>query len=290
MTDDERAAAEMAAAAKHRTVAAAAGPSSPPVRAAFALVRPPGHHAGHDPTPGHQAEGFCFYNSVAVAAGVALASGRASKVAILDWDVHHGNGTQTLLYDEPRVLTHLLHRFGDRWYPYTGGADEVGAGAGVGYNLNVPWVEDALGDADYAAAFALVVEPALAAFAPDLVLVSAGFDAAEGDLQGKMRVTPAGFAEMTARLLRARAARARARRRIQSGGDRRVRRRRRAGAARRRDSGGRGGAGVAPARAANGGDAPGGDARAGGALARAVGEPARGRRLLRRGGRAAKGG
>ena len=125
-------------------------------------------------------------------------------MAIVDWDVHHGNGTQTLLYDEPRVLYISLHRFGDRWYPYTGGADEVGAGAGVGYNLNVPWVEDALGDADYAAAFELVVEPALAAFAPDLVLVSAGFDAAEGDLQGKMRVTPAGFAEMTARLLRTR--------------------------------------------------------------------------------------
>ena len=207
LPDDERAAAEMAAAAKHRTVAAAAGqssPSAPPARAAFALVRPPGHHAGHDPTPGHQAEGFCFYNSVAVAAGVALASGRARRVAIVDWDVHHGNGTQTLLYDEPRVLYISLHRFGDRWYPYTGGADEVGAGAGVGYNLNVPWVEDALGDADYAAAFELVVEPALAAFAPDLVLVSAGFDAAEGDLQGKMRVTPAGFAEMTARLLRTR--------------------------------------------------------------------------------------
>ena len=103
LPDDERAAAEMAAAAKHRTVAAAAGqssPSAPPARAAFALVRPPGHHAGHDPTPGHQAEGFCFYNSVAVAAGCALERG-ARRVAILDWDVHHGNGTQKLFYPKP---------------------------------------------------------------------------------------------------------------------------------------------------------------------------------------------
>ena len=107
---------------------------------AFALVRPPGHHAGADDTPGHRAEGFCFYNSVAVAAGCAIAQG-STKVCILDWDVHHGNGTQHLFYEDGRVLYISLHRYGDRWYPETGSADEVGERGGVGTNVNVPWPE-----------------------------------------------------------------------------------------------------------------------------------------------------
>ncbi len=168
----------------------------------FALVRPPGHHAGADDTPGHRAEGFCFYNSVAVAAGCALEQG-ASKVVILDWDVHHGNGTQHLFYDEGRVLYISLHRFGDRWYPETGAVDEVGEGAGAGRNVNIPWPDNGLHDTDYLAAFTLVVLPILRAFGPDLLLISAGFDAADGDAQGRMKVTPAGFAHMTAMLLQA---------------------------------------------------------------------------------------
>ncbi len=174
----------------------------------FALVRPPGHHAGYDDTPGHRAEGFCFFNSVAVAAGVALRSGAAQRVAIVDYDVHHGNGTQQIFYSDPRVLYISLHRFGDHWYPETGAADEVGAADGVGRNVNVPWPENWLGDTDYAAAMSLIVLPILASFDPDLLLISAGFDAADGDAQGKMRITPDGFGNLTASLLRGAAAHA----------------------------------------------------------------------------------
>jgi hypothetical protein len=147
------------------------------------------------------AQGFCFYNSVAVAAGVALAAGSVSKVAILDWDVHHGNGTQSIFYKDARVLYISLHRFGERWYPETGEIDEVGEGEGVGANLNVPWPADGMSDTDYISAMRLVVLPVLEAFAPGLLLISAGFDAAEGDAQGKMRVTPQGFAHMTELLM-----------------------------------------------------------------------------------------
>ena len=168
---------------------------------AFALVRPPGHHAGADDTEGHHAEGFCFFNSVAVAAGVVRSLGLAKKVAILDWDVHHGNGTQNIFYEVGDVLYISLHRFGERWYPETGDADEVGDGDGVGGSVNVPWVADGLGDSDYLAAFKLVVLPVLSRFAPDLLLISAGFDAADGDAQGKMNVTPLGFGHMTQLLL-----------------------------------------------------------------------------------------
>ena len=170
---------------------------------AFAIVRPPGHHAGADNTPGHHAEGFCFFNSVAVAAGVVLGSGAAKRVAILDWDVHHGNGTQDIFYDDGRVLYVSLHRFGERWYPETGEVHETGDGDGVGATLNVPWPENGYSDTDYLAAFKLVVLPVLKAFAPDLLLISAGFDAAEGDAQGKMRVSPTGFGCMTELLLNA---------------------------------------------------------------------------------------
>ena len=137
-------------------------PNAP--RCALALVRPPGHHAGFDDTDGHRAEGFCFYNSVAVAAGSMLASGAAQRVAILDWDVHHGNGTQRLLYERADALYVSLHRLGPGWYPQTGHLDEVGAKAGRGCNVNVGWPADGLGDADYLAAFELVVLPILGAY------------------------------------------------------------------------------------------------------------------------------
>ena len=170
-------------------------------RTAFALVRPPGHHAGFDDTPGHRAEGFCFYNSVAVAAGCLLASGHARRVAIVDWDVHHGNGTQRLFYNDSRVLYISLHRYGAGWYPESGAIDESGEGDGVGFNVNIPWPANDIGDTDYLAAFHTIVVPILQGFAADALLVSAGFDAAEGDAQGRMRVTPSGFAAMMRVLL-----------------------------------------------------------------------------------------
>jgi acetoin utilization deacetylase AcuC-like enzyme len=170
-------------------------------RCAFALVRPPGHHAGFDDTPNHRAEGFCFFNSVAVAARCVLAAGAASRVCILDWDVHHGNGTQKLLQADERILYVSLHRYGAHWYPESGAMDEVGVGSAAGNTVNIAWPADGLGDTDYVAAWSLLVLPIIRAFAPQLVLISAGFDAADGDVQGRMRLTPAGFAHLTAMLL-----------------------------------------------------------------------------------------
>ena len=164
---------------------------------AFAVVRPPGHHADCG-----RATGFCFYNNAAVAARVALERDAARRVLILDWDVHHGNGIQDILYEDPRVLYVSLHRYGDGFYPGTGAATEIGAGAGEGFNVNIPWEEKGLGDADYLAAFDLVIDPVAKSFDPDLVIVAAGFDAAEGDPLGGMRVSDQGYALMTERLLR----------------------------------------------------------------------------------------
>jgi len=154
---------------------------------AFALVRPPGHHAERD-----QAMGFCFYNNVAVAAAHALANGLA-RVAIVDIDVHHGNGTQWIAYDDPRVLYVSSHQF--PYYPGTGAAGEVGEGAGKGFTVNIP-LEAGATDADYQLAYGAIVRPVLEQFAPELVIVSAGFDAHERDPLASMRVTTAGYAAL----------------------------------------------------------------------------------------------
>eukprot|EP00899_Mesostigma_viride_P015386 jgi/Mesvir1/23849/Mv10652-RA.1 len=158
----------------------------------IALVRPPGHHADSD-----MAMGFCLHNNMAVAARAAQAKG-AERVLIVDWDVHHGNGTQQIFEDDPSVLFISLHRHDNGYfYPGTGAASEVGRGAGAGFSVNVPWPTRNMGDADYMSAFLRVVMPIAHQFNPHIVLVSAGFDAAAGDMIGGCQVTPAGYAHMT---------------------------------------------------------------------------------------------
>ncbi|HEX9366824.1 MAG TPA: histone deacetylase [Vicinamibacterales bacterium] len=153
---------------------------------AFALVRPPGHHAERD-----KAMGFCLFNNVAVAAAAAIARG-LSRVAVVDIDVHHGNGTQWMFYADPTVLYMSTHQF--PFYPGTGAADERGTGAGAGFTFNVPLAAGAT-DADYAAAYRTIAG-VLYKYAPELLLVSAGFDAHEDDPLASMRMSTAGYADV----------------------------------------------------------------------------------------------
>jgi acetoin utilization deacetylase AcuC-like enzyme len=160
-------------------------------RGAMALVRPPGHHAERD-----RAMGFCLFNNAAVAAAHARALG-AAKVAIVDYDLHHGNGTQHIFEADPHVLYVSTHQF--PYYPGTGAADEVGRGAGRGFTVNVPLEVGAV-DEDYQQAFTAIVLPVVRQFEPDLVIISAGFDAHERDPLGGMRVTTPAFGAMTLEL------------------------------------------------------------------------------------------
>ncbi|GIL42506.1 hypothetical protein Vafri_463 [Volvox africanus] len=168
------------------------------VRRVMAVVRPPGHHAECE-----RAMGFCFFNNVAIAALSALQQPGIRRVAVLDWDVHHGNGIQNMLLQRPDALYISIHRDPKRFYPYTTGfVGEAGEGAGTGFNVNVPWLKKGMGDGDYVAAFSLIVEPLLESYQPDLVIVAAGFDAADGDPLGGCKVSPEGYAWMTERLMR----------------------------------------------------------------------------------------
>jgi acetoin utilization deacetylase AcuC-like enzyme len=159
---------------------------------ALVLVRPPGHHAEAD-----RAMGFCLYNNIAVGAAYARSRGCA-RVAIVDYDVHHGNGTQWIFYEDPTVLFVSSHQF--PFYPGTGAASERGRGAGEGYTLNIPLTAGTQDD-EIERRYAEAVLPAVRAFKPDLLMVSAGFDAHELDPLGQLRMTTDGFARLTRALL-----------------------------------------------------------------------------------------
>ena len=142
--------------------------------------------------------GFCFFNNVAAAAEHLRRAHGLSRIAIVDWDLHHGNGTEAIFYDDPGVLYVSLHQY--PFYPGTGAATDLGRGAGLGFNVNVPF-SAGVGDLGYALAFQEVVEPVLRQFAPEFVLVSAGFDCHHRDPLGGMEVTEEGFRAMTRSLL-----------------------------------------------------------------------------------------
>jgi acetoin utilization deacetylase AcuC-like enzyme len=152
---------------------------------AFALVRPPGHHADRD-----RAMGFCFLNNAAIGAAAALARG-VQRVAIVDIDVHHGNGTQAIFYADPRVLYVSTHQH--PFYPGTGAAEEIGEGDGRGFTVNAP-LDAGATDADYDVVCRRIVAPVLQQFSPQVLIVSAGYDAHERDPLGSMRVTSGGYA------------------------------------------------------------------------------------------------
>jgi acetoin utilization deacetylase AcuC-like enzyme len=140
--------------------------------------------------------GFCLFNNVAIAAAAARAAGCA-RVAVMDWDVHHGNGTQTAFWRDPTVMYLSTHQY--PFYPGTGAATDIGGGPGEGTTVNVP-LPAGSGDAEYAAAFDEVIVPALRAFRPDILLVSAGYDAFVDDPLADMRVSVAGYRRMAATL------------------------------------------------------------------------------------------
>jgi acetoin utilization deacetylase AcuC-like enzyme len=159
----------------------------------FAMVRPPGHHALRN-----QAMGFCLFNTIAIGAQYLKTAHGAKRIAIVDWDVHHGNGTQDAFYNDPSVLFISTHQY--PFYPGTGGIAEVGEKAGMGYTLNVP-LPSGCGDAEYGRVFRDIVVPAVARFAPEWILISAGFDPHRRDPLAGMNVTEHGFSMMSRAML-----------------------------------------------------------------------------------------
>ncbi len=159
------------------------------VSSAFCAIRPPGHHALKD-----RAMGFCIFNNIAIAARYAQQKHKLAKVLIVDWDVHHGNGTQAAFDDDPSVFYFSVHR--SPFYPRTGAAEDVGVGQGRGTKLNVPMHAGAT-DAEYIEAFKEKLVPAARTFRPDIVMISAGFDAHADDPLGGMKLTADGYAQLT---------------------------------------------------------------------------------------------
>lgn len=177
------------------------------VKNAFAVIRPPGHHAEYD-----CAMGFCMFNNVPIAAKTCQREypDACRKILILDWDVHHGNGIQNIFYTDPNVLYISIHVYQNgHFYPGQpdnpavpdGGPDKCGSEAGIGKNINIGWHDQGMGDGEYMAAFQRIIMPIAQEFDPDLVIISAGFDAANGDELGGCFVTPECYAHMTHMLM-----------------------------------------------------------------------------------------
>ena len=160
----------------------------------FALVRPPGHHAEQD-----RGMGFCLFNNVSIGAKYAIINYNIERVAIFDWDLHHGNGTQKIFYSDDRVLYISIHQY--PYYPGTGYFNEIGIEDGLGYSVNIPYQAGAI-DGDYAYAFERVVQPLIVEYEPQLILVSAGFDAYYKDPLGGMKLTHLIFGWMANRLIK----------------------------------------------------------------------------------------
>lgn len=156
----------------------------------FGLVRPPGHHAEKD-----RAMGFCLFNNVAIGAQYAIKNFSLERVLIVDWDVHHGNGTQNSFYENPQVLYFSTHRYGF-FYPGTGSAKEMGKGKGLGFTVNVP-LSTGAGDSEYGIIFEKFLKPIALEYRPQLILASAGFDTHHDDPLGGMEVSEKGFSRMT---------------------------------------------------------------------------------------------
>lgn len=160
---------------------------------AFALVRPPGHHAEKT-----RAMGFCLFNNIAVGARYAQEHLKVNRVLIVDWDLHHGNGTQHSFESDPSILYISTHQY--PFYPGSGALNEVGTGKGEGFTINIP-LSAGYGDGEYLGIFEQLIRPIAVEFNPDLILVSAGFDIYIEDPLGSMRVTPQGFAGLTRSLM-----------------------------------------------------------------------------------------
>ncbi len=163
------------------------------IRNGFALVRPPGHHA-----EASRAMGFCLFNNVAIGADYLIQKHGLKRVLVVDWDLHHGNGTQSSFYDSSQVLYFSAHQYPH--YPGSGHWNEVGEGKGKGFTINVP-LRAGKTDGDYLHIFQKILHPAVAEFKPEFILVSAGFDICEGDPLGGMLITKKGFGALAAELL-----------------------------------------------------------------------------------------